>query len=741
MDGAEIEDSFFVVGDAKLHSGMCKTLYLIVNKVLEIFPFIEASRPRSKSGIQALCSLHVALDKAKVLLKHCSDCSKLYLAITGDAVLMKFEKARCALQDSLRRVEDIVPQSIGSQIMEIVYELEQAIFELDEVEKQVGNDIISLLQKERQSNELEIFHQAAINLGITSSRTALTEKRALKKLIERAQKENDKRKESIVTFLSHLMRKYSKLFRSVTGDETDSQGSTPSSPTLRSSFEYVSSPIRNVHARAFDRQVSRMSYSFKSMPTPPEELRCPISLQLMCDPVIISSGQTYERACIEKWFNDGHGTCPKTQQQLAHLGLTPNYCVKGLISSWCEQHGIPIPSCPPDSLDAHYRRVSTSEVDSCMMKGAKVVPFDDKGIEEGRRNSYSCEGFEDEGLGRYVKLLSLLYECKNMRKKRRVVEEIRVLLKDDEEARIYMSANGAVEALVHFLRAAVDDGDAKTQEIGAMALFNLSLNNNRNKELLLSNSILPLLEQMISNPKTQNPATALYLTLSSLDQSKPLIASSTAIPHLVNLLHSTDPTDSINTLHNLSTHTPSIRSLLNSNIISTLHSLLMSSSSSSSIETLLTILSNIASTKEGTREIMCTIGLISCLASILDVGELPEQELIVTCIMVLCDNDERCIEMVLQEGVIPALVSVSANGSEKGREKAMKLLKMFREQREDESEVVNYEEEVVVVVGGGGGCYDGVVMVEKKSLAKARSRKFGRSISSFWKKKVSGYQC
>lgn len=138
---------------------------------------------------------------------------------------------------------------------------------------------------------------------------------------------------------------------------------------------------------------------------------------------------------------------------------------------------------------------------------------------------------------------------------------------------------------------------------------------------------------------------------------------------------------------------------------------------------------------------MCTIGLISCLASILDVGELPEQELIVTCIMVLCDNDERCIEMVLQEGVIPALVSVSANGSEKGREKAMKLLKMFREQREDESEVVNYEEEVVVVVGGGGGCYDGVVMVEKKSLAKARSRKFGRSISSFWKKKVSGYQC
>lgn len=63
----------------QLHGGMFRMLSTIVCKVLEIFPFIEAARPRSKTGIQALCSLHVALDKAKGLLHHCSDCSKLYL--------------------------------------------------------------------------------------------------------------------------------------------------------------------------------------------------------------------------------------------------------------------------------------------------------------------------------------------------------------------------------------------------------------------------------------------------------------------------------------------------------------------------------------------------------------------------------------------------------------------------------------------------------------------------------------
>lgn len=63
----------------QLHAEMCGKLSEFVSRVLEIFPVLEAARPRSKSGIQALCSLHVALDKSKNLLRHCSDCSKLYL--------------------------------------------------------------------------------------------------------------------------------------------------------------------------------------------------------------------------------------------------------------------------------------------------------------------------------------------------------------------------------------------------------------------------------------------------------------------------------------------------------------------------------------------------------------------------------------------------------------------------------------------------------------------------------------
>lgn len=390
--------------------------------------------------------------------------------------------------------------------MEIVNELETIAFSLDPSEKQVGDDIIALLQQGRKfngsndNNELESFHQAATRLGITSSRAALTERRALKKLIERARVEEDKRKESIVAYLLHLMRKYSKLFRSEMIDDNDSQGSTPCSPTVQCSFE---DGVHNGNEHAFDRQLSKLcSFNFRpnnrrsgQMPLPPEELRCPISLQLMYDPVIIASGQTYERICIEKWLSDGHSTCPKTQQKLPHLCLTPNYCVKGLIASWCEMNGVSVPDSPPDSLDLNYWRLALSEestnsksneiVRSCKLKEMKVVPLEVSGtIEESEYNDIeNIYAQEDESgtnvFERYQDFLNVLNEGENLGQKCNIVEQIRLLLKDDEEARVFTGANGFVVALLRFLESAVCERNSFAQEIGAMALFNLAVNNNR----------------------------------------------------------------------------------------------------------------------------------------------------------------------------------------------------------------------------------------------------------------------
>ncbi|GMY25401.1 E3 ubiquitin-protein ligase PUB23-like [Fagus crenata] len=81
---------------------------------------------------------------------------------------------------------------------------------------------------------------------------------------------------------------------------------------------------------------------------------CPISLEIMKDPVIVPTGITYDRESIERWlFSGKNKTCPVTKQALAaDCDLTPNHTLRRLLQSWCTMnasHGverIPTPKPP-----------------------------------------------------------------------------------------------------------------------------------------------------------------------------------------------------------------------------------------------------------------------------------------------------------------------------------------------------------------------------------------------------------
>ncbi|XP_020575714.1 U-box domain-containing protein 21-like [Phalaenopsis equestris] len=118
---------------------------------------------------------------------------------------------------------------------------------------------------------------------------------------------------------------------------------------------------------AFSRK-KRPSWSklFKSATTPPivSELtfpghfRCPISLDLMKDPVTAPTGITYDRENIERWLETGNSTCPVTNMALNSHGLIPNHTIRRLIQDWCasnRSHGvdrIPTPRIPITQLEA-----------------------------------------------------------------------------------------------------------------------------------------------------------------------------------------------------------------------------------------------------------------------------------------------------------------------------------------------------------------------------------------------------
>lgn len=95
----------------------------------------------------------------------------------------------------------------------------------------------------------------------------------------------------------------------------------------------------------------------KATPEPMEGLLCPITYEVMKDPVMAADRFTYERAAIVEWFNRKGGevvrlkvTCgcrscrplclragaisPMTNEKLASTDLFPNHSVRAIISEW-----------------------------------------------------------------------------------------------------------------------------------------------------------------------------------------------------------------------------------------------------------------------------------------------------------------------------------------------------------------------------------------------------------------------
>ncbi|XP_066327393.1 E3 ubiquitin-protein ligase PUB23-like [Miscanthus floridulus] len=98
-----------------------------------------------------------------------------------------------------------------------------------------------------------------------------------------------------------------------------------------------------------------MDVSSSSAAEVPHYFLCPISLEVMRDPVTLATGITYDRASIERWlFTDGHATCPVTRRALApaEMDATPNHTLRRLIQAWCAAHQVerfPTPRPPLDS--------------------------------------------------------------------------------------------------------------------------------------------------------------------------------------------------------------------------------------------------------------------------------------------------------------------------------------------------------------------------------------------------------
>jgi len=90
----------------------------------------------------------------------------------------------------------------------------------------------------------------------------------------------------------------------------------------------------------------------------PGHFLCPISLEMMRDPVTAPTGITYDRDSVEGWLERGHATCPVTGRPLRAEDLIPNHATRRMIQEWCVANRalgverVPTPRVPVSAADA-----------------------------------------------------------------------------------------------------------------------------------------------------------------------------------------------------------------------------------------------------------------------------------------------------------------------------------------------------------------------------------------------------
>uniref|UniRef100_A0A2R9CKU3 WD repeat, SAM and U-box domain-containing protein 1 n=1 Tax=Pan paniscus TaxID=9597 RepID=A0A2R9CKU3_PANPA len=87
------------------------------------------------------------------------------------------------------------------------------------------------------------------------------------------------------------------------------------------------------------RKIEELRTKVKSLSSGiPDEFICPITRELMKDPVIASDGYSYEKEAMENWISKKKRTSPMTNLVLPSAVLTPNRTLKMAINRWLETH-------------------------------------------------------------------------------------------------------------------------------------------------------------------------------------------------------------------------------------------------------------------------------------------------------------------------------------------------------------------------------------------------------------------
>ncbi|KAK4341078.1 hypothetical protein RND71_039579 [Anisodus tanguticus] len=447
----------------------------------------------------------------------------------------------------------------------------------------------------------------------------------------------------------------------------------------------------------------------KHDPPFPKEFMCPISGSLMADPIIVSSGHTFERHCVNACKSLCFTPILPDGSVPSFSTIIPNRALKSTIFNWCSSSHIDPPQ-PLDFLSAQnlvctlmasqnpqnstvnfdvmnrfiesvtqLNHITTGSEESVTSLPLPTRPFCSSSSSSSEMDSNSCE--EDELI---VKLNS-----SQVFEQEEAVISLRKLTRTREETRFHL----CTPRLLSALRSIITSRYASVQVNSVAALVNLSLEN-RNKVKIVRSGIVPPLIDVLKGgfPESQEHASGALFSLALDDQNKTAIGVLGALPPLLHSLRSeySERTrhDSALALYHLSLVQSNRAKLVKLGAVQSLLGMVRSTGPMTC--RILLILCNMAGNLEG-RGAMLDGGAVECFVGMLRKGEFDGEsnirESCVTALYGLSHGGLRFKGLAKEAAAEDLLITIEETGSERAKDKVKRILEVLREKDEEEEEV------------------------------------------------------
>ncbi|KAI9093921.1 hypothetical protein K1719_026919 [Acacia pycnantha] len=461
-----------------------------------IVPILKELRNKKVSDIETfnrtIDILNREIKGAKKLIQECSKRNKVYLLLNCRSISKRLKNSTSEISRALAFIP-LATQDLSSGIVEEIENLcdnmQKAEFKAAIAEEQILEKIESGINEKNMdrsyANNLLILIAQAV--GITN------EKSTMKKELEEFKSEVENAR----------LRK--DLAEAIQMDQIIA---------LLDRADAATSP-REKELKYFAKRKS-----LGSQPLDPlQSFYCPITREVMVDPVETSSGQTFERNAIEKWFADGNNMCPLTMTPLDTSVLRPNKTLKQSIEEWKDRNTM-------ISIASMKEKIQSGE-DEEVLRCLETL----KGLCEEKDQHREWMIMEN-----YIPVLIQVLGSKNRDVRNEALVILLMLAKDSDEAKErFVNVDNAIESIVRTLGRRVTE-----RKLAAALLLELSKHDRLREHIGKVQGCILLLVTISSSDDNQagRDAAELLENLSYSDENVLLMAKANYFKHLLQRLSS-----------------------------------------------------------------------------------------------------------------------------------------------------------------------------------------------------------